>query len=318
MKWAYQEKQLKYMLILLALRDGESDSEIETWMTCIEIAGIRCILETIDNRTGDSDGQIKDLNQKCMPFLTEFQAEDTLILTDIREISHIFSKNGYVCIGLDPLLETFFDGAETVVSSIADLDTVYMEETFRRAKGIPVLVAETERMRIREIVKEDIPALYEMSRQDGMEYAFADLEQAECFECSRMEAYIANVYRFYGYGLWTVETLQGELIGCCGVSDLLNLTEDDQVTDAYIIMYMPDHVQECEECSRDICRELVMVLEMQYFVANRFQKQGYGIEMCRAVVKYAQERLSEYKLCVRVHPENLASVKLAEKLGFRQ
>lgn len=321
MNCGYLEKKLKYVLVVLALKERYSDieikNEIETWGKYLEAAGIRCILKDMDTL------MVRSEKKTGTTFWTEYFSDDTLVLTDNRELSKIFSENGYVCIGLDTFMESFFDGAEAVVSSIEDLDCRYMTETFLRAKGVPVLIAQTERIRIREISKKDIPLLYEISRQDGMEYAFADPEQAECFECSRMEAYIATVYRFYGYGLWAAETLQGELIGCCGLSDWVMADDEtandkgayDIERDTYTVMYMGDYASACEECRGHVFEQ---ILELQYFVANRFQNQGYGTEMCRAVISYAQERLAEYKICVRVYPQNTASVKLAEKLGFQK
>ena len=295
MQWMYQEKRLKCILILLALIEKYSVREMENWMKDIQDSGIRCILK-----------------EENIHFLSGHNADDTLVLTDSRDISRKCAKNGYICIGLDPCMETFFDGAEAVVASITDLDDIYMKETFLRAKGFSVIIAETGRLRIREIIKEDIPALYEISRQDGMDYAFIDQEQAECFECERMEAYISKVYRFWGYGLWTVETLQGEIIGCCGLSDLLVNDNKNAADKKEVLVLYNRYFDETQKC---LVKNNLM-LELQYFVANRFQNQGYGMEMCSAIMKYAQKRLSEYEICVRVCPENTASVRLAEKLGF--
>ena len=295
---------MKDILILLTFSERYAVDEIDKWMENLQNSDVRCDWKFAGMQNTEPEVQISSMDEECSRCLFGYESDQTLVLTDSREISGICAKKGYVCIGLDPLMETFFDGAEAVAASLEDLDDIYMEETFLRAKGFPVLIAQTDRVRIREIGKKDIPALYEISRQDGMEHAFAEQEQAACFECERMEAYISTVYRFYGYGLWIVETLSGEVIGCCGVSDFSLAEHTADKTEKAKLLFGSE-------------KEVKNWLELQYFVVNRFQNQGYGTEMCRAVIKYVQERLPEYGICVRVHPENIASIRLAERLGFQ-
>ena len=94
------------------------------------------------------------------------------------------------------------------------------------------------------------------------------------------------------------------------VNDLLNATTIGDKKEVLVLYNR--YFDETQKC---LVKNNLM-LELQYFVANRFQNQGYGMEMCSAIMKYAQKRLSEYEICVRVCPENTASVRLAEKLGF--
>ena len=49
-----------------------------------------------------------------------------------------------------------------------DMDPAFLERDRLRKTGLPVKIAETERLLIRETIPVDIPALYEIWKQDGM------------------------------------------------------------------------------------------------------------------------------------------------------
>ena len=98
----------------------------------------------------------------------------------------------------------FFDGAELVTDSLEELDEQILEETLLHGLGLPVTIAETERLIIKEITKDEVEKLYQMSLQEGMQYLMRDSNGDSCLEPERMCAYIKTAYRFYGYGLWSV------------------------------------------------------------------------------------------------------------------
>lgn len=57
-------------------------------------------------------------------------------------------------------------------------------------------------------------------------------------------------------------------------------------------------------------------LELQYMLAREYQGHGYAQEMCRAVLQFASERMPDSRIWVRIHPDNRASLELADRLGF--
>lgn len=114
-----------------------------------------------------------------------------------------------------------------------------------------------------------------------MEGLYDDREE----ELEFTRAYIENMYKFYGYGIWLVCLKENdEIIGRAGLSNR-------QV----------DGVNE---------------LELGYVIGEAYQGSGYAHEACVAVCEFAKEQLYADKLVCFIEKENIPSVKLAEKLGF--
>ena len=111
-----------------------------------------------------------------------------------------------------------------------------------------------------------------------MEDLFEDPEE----ETAYMKEYIRQIYGFYGYGMWTVQLLSGELIGRAGLS-----------------------VRECYELP-----------ELGFVIGRGYQGQGYAEEACRAVLAYGKSELSFEHVQALVEEENAPSRNLLAKLGF--
>jgi|SRR5262245_24885597 RimJ/RimL family protein N-acetyltransferase len=58
-------------------------------------------------------------------------------------------------------------------------------------------------------------------------------------------------------------------------------------------------------------------LELGYIVAPEHQRRGLGTEAVRAVLVYCAGKLGVHRVQALVHPENAASIRLVERLGFR-
>lgn len=145
-----------------------------------------------------------------------------IFLTDRKAAAREAAEKGIACIGLNRNLNCFFEGAVLVCDSLDSLDVQTLEETYLRAKGLPVTIAETERLVLREIAIEDIEELCRISQMPGMEYLMPEGKAAETFfNEENLRGYIDTVYRFYGYGLWSVWKKDGTLIGCCGLQDYI-------------------------------------------------------------------------------------------------
>lgn len=93
-------------------------------------------------------------------------------------------------------------------------------------------------------------------------------------------------YAQYGYGLWVVETLEGEFVGDCG------LTWQDV--------------------------NGVRKLEVGYHVRFDLQGGGLATEAATACRDFAREHLGATELAAIIHPDNRASERVAEKLGMRR
>lgn len=62
---------------------------------------------------------------------------------------------------------------------------------------------------------------------------------------------------------------------------------------------------------------LARYCEMGYKLDERYQHQGIAREACRLGMQIIQQNYGIYRFDARIHPENHASIRLAESLGFR-
>lgn len=167
-------------------------------------------------------------------------------------------------------------GTRYAVESLAELDIEYLERVRRRYNHIPWDIGETDRCLIRELSLSDLPALYELYDKPGMTDFVEPLYDYET-ELEYQKAYIENMYGFYEYGMWLVFSREtGKLIGRAGL----------------------EHN------------------EMGYMIAPEFQNLGYATEVCRFIVDYARKNTDFEELYCRIDEKNVASVRLAKRLGF--
>ena len=183
-----------------------------------------------------------------------------------------------------PLEELY--GTEYLVESLEEIDYYFLERVYQRKHGLPWRVIETNRCYLREITLLDLPDLYDLYGQKGMTDYMEPLYDKEK-EYAYTKAYIQNMYRYYGYGMWLVKDRDtDELIGRAGF----------------------DHFEEGGEC----------MLEMGYAISTLRQRQGYGFEVCQAMLAYAKgAELGFEQVHCFVREENTASLALLKKLRFR-
>ena len=132
------------------------------------------------------------------------EMEHMLVLTDDREFAEQISELGIACVGVAGESDVFFNGADLVVEEPEKLELQELEEYLHRYHGLPVTIARTRRLTLREMIVDDWQVLNRIDHQSGMEKARQDAEETDSFEKSRLESYIGNQYRLYGYGLWSV------------------------------------------------------------------------------------------------------------------
>ena len=90
-------------------------------------------------------------------------------------------------------------------------------------------------------------------------------------------------YAEHGYGLWVIETHDGEFVGDCGLTwQKVNGSP---------------------------------VLEVGYHVRAEVQRRGNASEAAAACLEYARA-LGITHLVAIIHPENIASQRVAEKIGL--
>ncbi|MBD5511391.1 MAG: GNAT family N-acetyltransferase [Lachnospiraceae bacterium] len=211
--------------------------------------------------------------------------ENTLLVTDCPEIAEHFAKNNMPVLGiLIPQNENApFAGVRYLAEGWDDITPIYLEQIYRRYRGLPWQILETERCILRETTEADVDAFYRIYAEPSvtafMENLFPDREE----ELRYMADYREKVYALYGFGIWSVILKEtGEIIGRAGLDMRRGFAEP----------------------------------ELGFVIGVPWQRQGLAEEVCRAILRYGEEELGFTKVQALTEQENTASLALLKKLGF--
>ena len=193
--------------ICVRLKSGFGGIEERRWLSML-----RSVWYKIEeNKTTRSERIFLALQKKGIPcrkgvWVSEKlqELEHMLVLTDDRELAEQISKLGIACVGVAGESDAFFNGTDLVVEKPEKLELQELEKYLQRYHGLPVTIARTRRLTLREMIVDDWQVLNRIDHQSGMEKARQDAEETDSFEKSRLESYIGSQYRLYGYGLWSV------------------------------------------------------------------------------------------------------------------
>lgn len=147
-----------------------------------------------------------------------------------------------------------------------------------------MVVLETERLSLREVVPGDAPFMLELLNSPGFlenigDRGVRDEEQARAYIAERVLA----SYREHGFGMWlAVQKSDGAPVGLAGL----------------------------------VRRDGLDVPDVGYAFVQRVWGQGYAREAAAAVLAYAQGALGITKLAAITTPENFASMAVLRKIGF--
>lgn len=149
----------------------------------------------------------------------------------------------------------------------------------------PVMIADTKRLFIRELEPKDIKEIYQIYKDPDIRQYIPDIDDYLEEEMKKQEAYIKNVYSFYGYGMWGIfSKTSKKLIGKCGIE---NLEVDGK-------------------------NEIVL----SYLLDTNHWGYGYALECCRAVFAYAKEELDIKRIVAVIDKKNTRSQNTAKNLGM--
>ncbi len=178
--------------------------------------------------------------------------------------------------------QSSFENIRYAVEEPQELDADFYDRIYRRYAGIPWDIAETHRCLIRETTSEDAEDFLEIYEEPSITRYTDSFCTEVHMEREYVKEYIEKVYDFYGYGIWTVVWKEtGEVIGRVGFGQ--------------------------EE-----------VPNLGYMVALPWQGRGIAQEVCRAALAFAGEELGFEQVQAVIHKDNLVSIKVAEKLGFKR
>ena len=146
-------------------------------------------------------------------------------------------------------------------------------------------ILETDRLALRELHDDDAPFLLELLNEPSFLRSIGD-RHVRTLDDAR--AYVANgpaaSYTRHGFGLWRVALKDDDTpIGICG------LLKRDAL----------DHA------------------DLGYAFLPRFWSRGYAAESCAAVIAFARQTLGLDRLLAVTSPDNDASIRVLERLGFR-
>ena len=144
---------------------------------------------------------------------------------------------------------------------------------------------DTERLKLRLFNHDDLPVMHILNTDpDIIKYADdPSKDLAETLE--RLEKGPLADYQKYGYGRFAVEWKKtGQVIGFCGIK------------------FIPE----------------INLPEVGYRYLTEFWGMGIGTEAAKVCVDFARRDLKIEKLVALVIPENIGSIKVAEKIGMKK
>ena len=149
-----------------------------------------------------------------------------------------------------------------------------------------MIIAETQRLVLRQFHIADALAMERvLCDAEVMQYSAGIKAPAEVPKW--LAGCLEDYHRKWGFGLWAVvDKSQREVIGYCGLS------------------YFPDVGGQAE-------------VEVGYRVARAYWGKGLATEAALAVRDYAFTTLCLRRLVAMIDPRNVASIRVAEKLGMR-
>jgi RimJ/RimL family protein N-acetyltransferase len=163
-----------------------------------------------------------------------------------------------------------------------------MSIAFRPTLEVPVV--ETERLRLRRHRVEDFAASCAIWTDPTVVRYITGKPLSTEDVWGRMLRYVGH-WALQGYGFWAVEEkATGAMIGDLGMA----------------------------EFKRDVVPGFDGVPELGWVLAAQAHGKGYATEAVRAAVTWGERSLGTRRMVCIIDPENRASIRVAEKCGFRE
>src|SRR5688572_11613566 len=148
--------------------------------------------------------------------------------------------------------------------------------------NIPTIT--TPRLILRPFTEQDIDPLQRMLLEEGVLRYFPNPEPPPRERIQQMVSNLLRHWAEYGSGLWAVTSRStGELMGRTGLMVVPNTGE----------------------------------VEIDFLYGKPFWNQGFATEGGQASLQYGFETLGLEQIIGVVHPENMASRRVLEKLGLK-
>lgn len=211
----------------------------------------------------------------------------TLIVTDSGKFAQALAIKGLNVVGMlhGGNEGTGFPGVRYVFSDIDQVEMDSFVKAYQRCAGEPWDILETDRLRIRETTIRDVDEFYRLYADPEMTRYMEGLFENPEDEKKYQKDYIDKVYSLMGFGVWTIVRKEdGAVIGRAGYSVRNGFDE----------------------------------IELGFLIGTRYQRRGYCLEACRAILDYGRDMLLFGRVMTLVKAENLVSIHICEKLGFKK
>jgi HAD superfamily hydrolase (TIGR01549 family) len=176
--------------------------------------------------------------------------------------------------------------AAILVEGFEEVDYHFINTVYQHAYLQPATIFTTERLILRELTVEDNIALCKICDKPGVREHLKDYSGDLMLERTKLEAYIKNVYHFYGFGLWGIFLKEtNQLIGRCGIE--------------YKILHQQ------------------AIYELGYLLDTDYQNLGYASEAVTATIQYGFQKLSIDRIIAVIDKNNVSSEQLAKKIGLK-
>jgi HAD superfamily hydrolase (TIGR01509 family) len=177
--------------------------------------------------------------------------------------------------------------AAMLIEGFEEVDYSFLLRVYQRDHMEPVSILSTNRCILRELSPEDADNLFTICIKPEIRTHLWGFTADPEVEQEKLNAYIKNIYPFYGFGLWGVYRKDGNLlIGRCGI--------------------------ERKEHNKEI------VYELGYLIDPDYQRKGYGSEIVTATIDYCLNKLAIPKITAFIAPDNTPSLRLAERAGMKK
>ncbi|MBE5840638.1 MAG: GNAT family N-acetyltransferase [Butyrivibrio sp.] len=217
----------------------------------------------------------------------ESHKKTILIATDSQDKAKELSEKGFYVIGIAHAenISSEFKGLKYIFTDISEVDIDSFVKAYQRYAGEPWEVLKTERLIVRETTLEDVDEFYKLYADPEMTRYMEGLFENPEDEKRYQKDYIDKVYGLMGFGVWTVvRKSDGVVVGRAGFS-VRNGFDD---------------------------------IELGFLIGKEYQRQGYAMEVCSAILDYGKAVLQFDKVQTLVKAENKVSIHICEKLGFEK
>lgn len=156
------------------------------------------------------------------------------------------------------------------------------------AVNVPVL--ETERLRLRGHRVDDFDVCFALWSDTEVVRHTTGKPQTREEVWWRILRYIGH-WALMGYGFWALEEkASGKFVGELGFADF----------------------------KREMNPSLGDTPESGWILVSEFHRKGYATEAMRAVIAWGDEHFGAVRTACLIHPDNVASLRVAEKLGYHK